>query len=370
MPGITFTLLLGFVPAPPEVVDAVQSIEIEASTDVASVCRLRLGIAQTKLGDWSVLEKDFFRPLLPLAVRLTGGIGIPQAVFNGYVTHLDAVYPNEPGSSTLEVTALDLTHLMNLEEKARAWPNMPDGAIVAAIFGQYGAVPLVQPTTPQLVEPEGTTTQRDTDIRFVKKLAQRNGFDCYVQPEPITGIDQAYFQPPPAPFGPPQAVVNVGMGPDTNVEGFRVGYEMTRPTSAVAAVVDASTKAVLPALAPLATRQPMGLEPALLRLLPPPIARPADTGALSIGELQPLVQSIVDESSWALVAEGTVGLDSGILRPGKLINVRGAGRLLSGSYLATRIGHSVTRAGSYTQTFRARRNAVGMTGAELFVALP
>jgi hypothetical protein len=307
---------------------------------------------------------------VPLGVRLTPGIGIPEAVFNGYVTHLDAAYPIEPGSATLEVTALDLTHLMNLQERVTAWPNVPDGAIAAAIFGQYGAVPPVQPTAPQLVEPEGTTTQRDTDIRFLKKLAMRNGFDCYVQPEPITGVDQAYFQPPPAPFGPPQAVVNVGMGPETNVDGFRVGYEMTRPTTAVAAVVDASTKAVQLALAPASTRTPMGIEPALLRILPPPVARPADTGALSIGELQPLVQAIADESSWAVVAEGTVGLDVGILRPGKLINVRGAGRLLSGSYLATRIGHSLRREGTYVQTFHARRNAVGMTGAELYVALP
>jgi len=370
MPGVTFTLLFGFAPAPPEVVDAVQEIEIEAATDAASVCRLRLGIAQTKLGDWSVLEKDFFRPMVPLSVRLTPGIGIPEAVFNGYVTHLDAAYPIEPGGATLEVTALDLTHLMNLEEKVTAWPNMPDGAIAAAIFGLYGAIPLVQPTAPQLVEPEGTTTQRDTDIRFLKKLAMRNGFDCYVQPEPISGLDQAYFQPPPSPVGPPQAVVNVGMGPENNVEGFRVSYEMTRPTAAVAAVVDAATKAVQPALAPVSARTPMGIEPSLLRVVPPPMARPADTGALSIGELQPLVQSIVDESSWALVAEGSVGLDAGILRPGKLINVRGAGRLFSGSYLATRISHSVRREGSYTQTFQARRNAVGMTGAELYVALP
>ena len=370
MAGVTFTLLLGFVPAPPEIVGAVQEIEIEAATDVASVCRLRLGIAQTRLGDWSVLEKDFFRPLVPLSVRVTAGIGIPEALFNGYVTHLDAAYPIEPGSATLEVTALDLTHLMNLQERVTAWPSMPDGAIAAAIFGQYGAVPLVQPTAPQLVEPEGTTTQRDTDIRFLRKLATRNGFDCYVQPEPISGIDQAYFQPPPQPFGPAQAVINVAMGPDTNVDGFRVSYEATRPTSAIAAVVDAATKAVQPALAPVSALTPMGLEPSLLRILPPPITRPADTGALSIGELQPLVQAVADESSWAVVAEGTVGLDVGILRPGKLINVRGAGRLFSGSYLATRIGHTLRREGSYAQTFHARRNAVGLTGAEIFVALP
>ena len=66
-----------------------------------------------------------------------------------------------------------------------AWPNMPDHAIATAIFGQYALLPRVQPTPPQLVEPEGTTTQRATDIRFLRRLAERNGFECYVAPEPL-----------------------------------------------------------------------------------------------------------------------------------------------------------------------------------------
>jgi phage protein D len=259
---------------------------------------------------------------------------------------------------------------MNLEEKVMPWPNMPDSAIAAAIFGQYGIVPIVQTTSPQLVEPEGTTTQRGSDIRFLRRLARRNGFECYVQPEPISGIDQAYFQPPPSPVGPPQAVINVNMGPETNVDGFNVQYEMTRPTTAVATGLDASTKAPQPALAQASLRVPSGLEPTLTRILPPPITRPADTGLMTSGELQPAVQAIVDESSWALEASGTVGPDAGVLRPGKTINVRGAGRLLSGSYYATRIAHHIDKEGEYTQSFLARRDAVGMTGAELYFAAP
>jgi len=368
VPGITFTLLLGFVPAPPPVVDAVQNIEVECSTDVASVCRLRLGIGQTLLGDWSVLELDLFRPLMPLALRLATGVGLPEAVFNGYVTHQAVSYSNEPGASTLEITAMDATHLMNLQEKVMAWPNMPDSAIAAAIFGQYGIVPQVQPTAPQLVEPEGTTTQRDTDIRFLQRLARRNGFQCYVQPEPLSGVNQAYFKPPPSPIGPPQAVLNVNMGPETNVEGFRVNYAMTQPMAVIAAGLDTATKAPQAGLAPVSAQLPYGLEPTLLRVLPPPTVRPADTGLMTVGELQAAAQGIADDSSWALEAEGSVGADIGVLRPGRLLNVRGAGRLLSGSYLATRVAHSIDRNGSYTQRFLARRNAVGMTGAELYVA--
>lgn len=245
---------------------------------------------------------------------------------------------------------------------------MPDSAIAASIFGQYGIVPQVQPTSPQLVEPEGSTIQRDTDIQFLKWLARRNGFHCYVQPEPVSGIAQAYFKPPPAPAGPPQAVLNVDMGPETNVEGFQVNYAMTRPTAAIAAGLDVATKAPQPALAPASLQPPWGLEPTLSRVIPPPNVRPAGMGLFTTGELQPAVQAIVDDSSWAVEAHGTVGPDVGILRPGGVLNVRGAGRVLSGSYYATRIAHSISRNGNYTQWFQARRNAVGMTGAELYIS--
>lgn len=363
--GVAFTLLIGFAPAPPEVVDAVQEIEIETSTAEASVFRLRLGIAQTFLGDWTILERDFFRPLVPVGIRVGNGLGVPEAIVNGFVSNVEATYAEQPGESVLEITGMDATSLMNLQEKVMPWPNLPDHAIAAAIFGQYTLVPRVQPTPPQLVEPEGTTTQRGTDIRFLRRLAERNGFECYVQPEPLSGVDMGFFQPPQL-TGLPQAVLNVNMGPETNVLSFRVRYAASLPTTAVAAGLDVATKAVQPALAPAALQIPLGLEPALFRVLPPPIVRPANTGLMRTAELQPLVQAIADRSSWAVVAEGQVGPDVGILRPGGLVNVRGAGRLFTGSYYVTKVSHVVSREG-HLQRFQAARNAVGMTGAELFV---
>jgi hypothetical protein len=369
VPGAGFTLLIGFAPAPPMVVDAVQEIEIDTSTRDAGVFRLRLGISRTRLGDWSVLEFDLFRPLVPVAIRLTNPAGIPEAVINGYVTRQEVSYAEEPGASVLEVSGMDATHLMNLQEKVMPWPNLPDNAIAAAIFGQYAVVPRVRPTPPLLVEPEGTTTQRGTDIRFLKRLAQRNGFECYVQPEPLTGLDQGFFQPAATGPGVPQAVLNVNMGPETNVTGFQVSYDMTQPTSVVAAGLDAGTKAPQPALAPVPLGVPMGLEPALLRILPPPIVRPAGTGLMKTSELQTAMQAIVDESSLAVRASGTVPGTAGILRPGGIVNVRGAGRVFSGSYYLTRVSHAVSLEGGHTQRFEAVRNAVTLTGTELFVDL-
>src|SRR3982751_2859508 len=117
------------------------------------------------------------------------------------------------------------------------------------------------------------------------RLARRNGFECFVQAEPLTGLDQGYFQPPQL-TGMPQAVLNVNMGGETNVLDFQADYDMVQPTSAVGAEIDLMTKAALPALAPVAAQVPQGLEPALSRILPPPSVRIAATGAATAGELQ------------------------------------------------------------------------------------
>jgi hypothetical protein len=365
MDGVSYTLLLGLAPAPPPVVEAVESIEIETSTELASILRLRLGLRRTELGDWSLLELDLFRPMLPISVRIQTGLGLPQAVINAFASLQRLEFAADEASAVLEVTAMDATLKMNLQEKVMAWPNMPDSLIATTIFGQQGIVPRVTPTTPVLTLPEGITTQRGTDIRFLRRLAARNGFECYVQPEPLSGIDQGFFGPRQL-LGVPQAVLNVSMGPDTNVSEFHVRYEMTRPTAATAWILDETTKTPQPGLAPASLQVPMGVEPSLFRVVPPPMVQPVETGLTRFGSAQAAAQGIVDRSSFAVVAEGTVGASAGVLRPGGLVNVRGAGRAFNGSYYLTKVNHSLSQ-GGYVQRFEARRNAVGMTGAELFV---
>lgn len=363
---VAFMLLIGKAPAAGPLIESVREVEADCSLEVASALRLKIDLDQTVIGDWGLLQYDVFRPLVPIDLRIQAGGPVPQAVVNGFASAQRVTYSEQPGQTFLEVTALDITTVMNMHEKVMPWPNMPDAAIAAAIFGQYAVVPRTQPTPPTLIEPEGTTTQRGTDIRFLRRLARRNGFDCYVQPEPLTGLDQGFFEPRRPTPGPPQAVLNVGPGEASNVRSFGVRYEMLKPTTAVAATLDPATKAPQPALAPAALQMPMGIEPTGLRVAPPAIVRPADTGAARTSELQPNVQGIVDRSSWAVVAEGEVGSDVGVLRPGGIVNVRGAGRVFNGSYYLTRVRHSISRE-RYVQRFEAQRNAVTMTGAELYL---
>lgn len=366
--GAGYTLLLGHAPVPPPLVEAVQEITIETSIEQASVLRVRFGITKTTIGDWSVLELDPFRPLTPLGVRVQQGTSPPEAVMNGFVTHHQVTYADEPGGSSLEVTAMDATLLMNMTEKVTSWANMPDGAIAAQIFGQNALIPKVDTGSPVLTEPEGTTIQRGTDIRFLERLARRNGFDCYVQPEPLTGLDVGHFHGREL-VGMPQAVLSVSFGQDTNVSGFGVRYDAAKPTTAIATQLDARTKAPQPGLAPASLLSPLGLEPVLLRGGTPGTVRPVETGVTQSGDLRSLAQGIVDRSTWAVACEGTVGADVGVLRPGGLVAIRGAGRMHNGNWFVTRVRHTIST-GRYEQHFEAQRNAIGETGAEVYLEVP
>jgi hypothetical protein len=369
----------------PLLLTALQKIEVETSTEMASVFRLRFGLEQAD-GDWNLVmpqyEELLFRPLTPVQIRIQVGIDIPKAVINGYITQQKVLYDDEGGASTMEITGMDATMLMNLQEKVIRWPIPDDGAIATAVFGQYGIMPRVSPSVPFNLDPTDMTVQRGTDIRFLRRLAQRNGFECYVQPQAQTGIDFGYFGPPTNLPGMQETVLNVKMGAETNVSEFMIRYDMVKPTLALSAGIDVTTRArsfarsAAPPITPppigglYPSGAPMGVQDATVRAMagahPPPIVLPAQTGQMALPGLAVVNQAIANRSSWAIVAEGTVGEGVGVLFAGATVNVRGAGLAFNGAYYVTRVTHTL-ECGAYTQKFEARRNAIGMSGTEVYV---
>ena len=388
--GVTYTVFIGLppLPLPPPLLNVLQKIEVETSTEMASVFRLRFGMARTDFGDWDVImpqyEELLFRPLTPVQIRVKVGIEIPKAVINGYITHQQVLYDDEGGASAMEISGMDATMLMNLQEKQIPWPQPTDETIAAAVFGQYKILPIVSPTFPSKLDPTERTVQRGTDIRFLRRLAQRNGFECFVQPQAQSGVDFGYFGPPNNIPGMHEAVLNVKMGAETNVSEFKIRYDMVKPTMAVSAGIDVTTRALNVALSvlPPATISPtgglypvgvpMGVQEATLRALggvhPPPIVLPAQTGQMTVPGLTAATQAITNRSSWAVVAEGTLGADVGVLYVGATVNIRGAGLAFNGAYYVTRVSHTFD-CGAYTQKFEARRNAIGMTGTEIYLKI-
>ncbi|MET0576353.1 MAG: hypothetical protein ABWZ83_10905 [Mesorhizobium sp.] len=363
-----FVVQVAMAPLPVIFFQALREIEVETSVGQASIFRLHFDLSRNIFGDFDALAIDIFRPLVPITIRVSLGLGIPQALINGYIKDVQLSASNQPGASRLEVVGMDaLATIMAHIQQPFTWPNLPDSAVAAAIFGKYAMVPSIFPTPPLRTILDTTSNQRDFDASYLFQMASRNNYELYIQPDPVIGLDVGHFHPP-LTHMPPQGVLSVDFGTQTNLSNFSVSNNMLGPTSIMGMSVDPRTRAPIPSVAPVSTEPPMGLEPALNRIIPPPITRPAATDAASPAEAQAQAFARASESSRAITANGEV---DGIkfarpLLAGLPVLVRGAGRQNSGLYYVQSVTHRISR-DNYTQSFSAWRNAVGLTGAEVFI---
>lgn len=364
-----FVVQVAFAPLPPLCVRALSGIEVETSVGEASAFRMTFDLSRTALGGFDATAVDIFRPPTPIRISVALGSPLPQTLINGYVSQAEFDGSGEPGGSTLSVVGMDaLGSVMALREEPTVWPNLPDSEVARVIFARHGIVPSgVIPTPPTRTQLDTTTTQRVSDARYLHQLAERHGNELFVQPDPVVGLDQGYFRPP-APMQPPQGILSMDFGVASNLTRFRADNAMLRPTGVSASATEPRSRAPIPGMAPVATEPPMGLEPTLTRILPPPVERPASTDAANPAETQLRAQARANETSRALRASGEVdGLK--FRRPlmvGRPVLVRGVGRQMSGLWYVTHVTHRIDTDGC-DQSFRAWRNAVGLTGAEVFV---
>jgi hypothetical protein len=367
LPGL-FVVQIGLAPMPEPYFRALREIEVETAVGQASILRLHFDLSRTRFGDFDALAIDLFRPLAPITIRVATGPGIPQCIVNAYVTETRLSVPDTPGA-TLEVMAMDaLGTLMAHVEQPHPWPNLSDDLIATQIFAKYAMIPATVPTPPFRNELGTTTTQRGTDAAIMHQLAGRHGYSLYIQPEPVSGRDIGHFHPPLLPPMPPQGVLSVDFGAQTNMRNFSVTNDMLRPTTVGGASSDPRSRAPVPILAPVSTEMPMGLEPTLSRIIPPRIELRYGTDSASPEEALFEASARATESSRSITASGEVdGLK--YARPlfvGMPVLIRGAGRQHSGLYQVERVTHRISR-DSYTQSINVWRNAVGLTGAEVFV---
>lgn len=363
-----FSVQVMGAPLPPLQMNALSRIEIETAVGEASIFRLHFNMSRTLLGDFDVLGFDMFRPLLPVTVRVSPGLGVPLALVNGYVRDTRVSASNTPGASRLEVVCVDaLGSTMAQRQAPFPFPNVSHGNAAAVIFSRNGLLPRVDPVPVTRPVTEGTNLQHRSDAQHLFALAESLGFDLYIQPEPVTGKDVGHLHRPQTTL-PPQAVLSIDLGIETNLESFQVDYDALRPTSVSTSTIDPTTRAPVPVVAPLPTEFPMGLEPAAFRVLPPAVERPIGSLGASPAEAQSAARARVNESNRAIRATGQV--DSLKLRRPLLVGlpvlVRGVGRRDSGYYQVLRVTHRLSRDG-YEQTFTASRNALGLTGAEVFL---
>jgi phage protein D len=368
MPQVAYTLFIDDQPAPPELIDVIQRLEVEDHAEMADMVRLSVAIAiRDGCGSWNVVDENTFQRLTKLRIDVNVGSGKTEPLIEAYVIETNADFANQPGQSVLNVVAMEPTAKMNLEEKVRPWPNMADSDIAEQIFRDCKFnTDNIDQTQPTRDENDHTEMQRGTDIQFLQRLAQRNGFEIYVELNPETGVVEGHFHAPRLQQNP-QGVLSVNMGSATNVNSFHARFDMVQPATAQAHNIDIHSSEQQTGQSDSQQDKPLGSAPTV----PAGDARQvliSGTGLSDTGELQTAAQAEVDRTSWAITAEGEVNTVAygDVLRAKRPVLVRGAGRQFSGIYYVERVLHSFTGDG-YTQQFSLRRNAAGLTGQENYV---
>ncbi len=372
------------------------SLIVEENTNTASVFHLQLTSRLKDDGLWTYVDDDRLAPLNTVSIKIgfTGGGGLMaalgsvlgggsggdglSAVFDGYITAVHVDLGSEPGNTYVEVSGMDTSFLMSVEEKLSAWPNLADSDIVQQIVSAYGVTVTADATPTVHQDTDTTILQRGTDIQFVRDLAQRNGLEFYFQTDDKSGVISGYFQAPQL-DGTPQPDLAIHFGDNSNLRSFSAQVSAHRPLNVKTAQMD--VKGNSPNQAQVSDMQlaKLGAQDANA-LIGGPLgslvtAKDAPAQMLVLGpptsdntELNTLAQAVRDEAGWFISASGEINSDAyqAVLRPHQLVLVKGAGKAYSGKYYVTRVVHEVKGDGSYAQKFEARRNARDLDGSEQF----
>ena len=359
--GIRLVLLVGKTvpqPAPADVVDAITRVEVTNDAELGDGFQISFTLGKDQAGSYGVLDGGaldlFNRAVIAVAVG-----AVPEVLIDGIIAHHQLVPSNEPGMSTLTVTGRDLRQVLDLEEKNEKYENQPDFVIftrLIADYGQYGLVPQATPTTDFPIELQRIPRQHETDLKFIERMAKRNGFVFYI--EPVTfGVNRAYFGPETR-AGVPQPALTVNMDAFTNVNTLSFSHDALASTGAAGSIVEPFTKISIPL-------------PSLPSLRIPPLAASPTPAQRKTIVRNAANQNPAQAASTAAAAatnapepvKGEGELDTlrygGVLRARQPVGVRGAGHSYDGNYYVRRVKHVITSGVSYTQQFAISREGTG-----------
>jgi hypothetical protein len=364
--GFYLTLMMGGFNASPvssSVIDALSEVNVSSTVGAQSGFQLKFTLGKNSTVQ-QMLNSGSFNPRQRVIIAVTIN-GQTEVLMDGIITKQDLTPSSMAGQSTLSITGLDLTALMDfIDFTGIPYPALPQFVIVEAILAKYavlGVVPLALPASiPTFENPlERFIKQQGTDYRFVSTLASATGAVFYLDPGPKPGKSLAYWGPDIAKlFGGSNPALSINMDASTNIDSLSFSYDGTLATQFFVTIIEPNTKIPIPIpvpnidllKAPLAAHAPTPIKSKQLR----PTANESPAGAALLA-LAALFQT-------ADVISGNGQLD--VLRYGQvfklrqLAQVRGAGQYYDGKYYVKSVTHNIKR-GEYKQSFTLSRGGTG-----------
>ena len=359
--GVRLQLLIGANvprPAPFEVMESFVALEVRNNDRERDVFDMEFTLGKDSLIDYGLLLNGYFDPPNRIVIAVLIGV-LPEVLIDGVITSHQVMPSNRPGESTLRITGEDISLRLDLDAVSETHANQPDSVIVAKIlakYAKYGIAPNVTPTTDVPIEINRVPSQQETDLGYIKRLAERNGFVFYIEPLPLPGTTQAYWGLDNR-LGLPQPALSINLGPQTNLDQpINFHFNALGPVSPKVTILDPITKTPITIPAPSGLRPPLATRPAT------PLRTSIARDSANLDPIQGMLRAVSSsaDSSDAISATGEVDAVryGQVLQSRRLVGVRGAGLSYNGNYYVKQVTHRI-RKGEYKQGFSLVREGHG-----------
>ncbi|MBK8258019.1 MAG: hypothetical protein IPK82_35805 [Polyangiaceae bacterium] len=371
MPDPALTVSVDGQPLDQAVLGLLTRVEVRESDSDATVAALRLNCTQNPGGEFTPLDDDLFVPAAKISITVQVPGGNAVRLFEGFVTHVRPHFEVIESNSYLEILAMDAAVLLSAEERVEAYPGSTDEEAVKTVFDRYQIQLTSEATNARHEEDRQLLVQRGTDWEFAQQLARRNGYVCYIEPDPQSGDVKAYFKPRGLKDTPQPDLALLREGP--NLKWLDLQAILTGPVKVVGAAIDPIAKRIVRADGqPVA--EPLG-DALLGDDLEKRLTQAGATGATAfLRDGLPLEAAIAaqgsgatDRAQMAVEARGEIDstLYRGLLRARRPVLIKGVGRTFAGIYYVKAVRTTVDE-GVISQTFVAEKNALGLSGKEDF----
>jgi hypothetical protein len=367
--AIHLSLLMGPViplPVPAMMINAFEEGTVTSASGAASGFQLRFKVnSKSELNTIFLIaagqNTSIGTPPLRVVMIVTIN-GRPLPLFDGVVTNVEVQIGQNGQPGSITVTGEDLTKVMDMIDfSGLPYPAMPVEARVALICAKYaafGIIPLPIPSFfPDVPIPiERIPAQQGTDLAYLKRLADEVGHVFYIEPGEVPMTNIAYFGPE-IKVGVPQPALNLDMDAHTNVESLNFSFDPTKGVLPVVFIQNQLTRVPIPI--PIPNLNP--LQPPL-GVLPAPIANLTvmkDTAKMN--PMQAISKGLSEAKKSQDAVTGTGSLNvmryGRLLKPRKLVGVRGAGVAYDGLYYVSSVT-STLKKGDFKQNFNLTRNGL------------
>ncbi|WP_266182081.1 phage late control D family protein [Dyella humicola] len=258
--------------------------------------------------------------------------------------------------SYVDVLGSDTSIVMDREVKAKIWDAVRDSDVFGQIVTPYGFTSDSQDTPAVHTEAKHTLVQHDSDLRFVRRLARRNGCLFWVSTN-STGLQTAHFRRPQLDSA---SSAHLAINLDSpNLNELNISWDVERPSSAVGWELDLSDKSQIDGGV---TRSPQkvlggkGFSDITGDTRNTLITSPVDDA----GDLKSRSEAALIESDFFLTVTGetTVHALGAILHAHAVVQLQGTGTRHSGAYFVSSVRHLIDAA-THRMEFELVRNGWG-----------